>query len=51
MFLQPLIDVVEAAMWRLTKAIDFVASWRGLWSWNSYRITEGGSTTTRFKCQ
>jgi hypothetical protein len=29
----------------------FVASWRGLWSWNSYRVAEGGSNTARLKCQ
>jgi hypothetical protein len=29
----------------------FVASWRGLWSWNSCRVAEGGSNTARLKCQ
>jgi hypothetical protein len=29
----------------------FVASWRGLWSWNSYRVAEVGSNTARLKCQ
>jgi hypothetical protein len=29
----------------------FVASWRGLWSWNSYRVAEGGWNIARLKCQ
>jgi hypothetical protein len=30
---------------------NFVARWRGLWSWDCYRDAEGGSNTARFECQ